>query len=225
MKRIRNKFGLANYKELLAYLEEMKQDGWILKKVSPAWLTFEEGNGDNVYYLADIYEQYDETVSYYISKKKFIQKHKEQGLEYFGRMGVLYIFEGSKSESSFSQKELREKVIGLLKEEYRGNKLFLGYILSFSVITMFRILSKAKEEVSFFQSLFNFSGVSYVVMVLMILSFLVSVILRIARLKKAIRIYENSLESVEKLPYTNYVFSTVAKICILMFCFNMLRDM
>lgn len=210
IKRVKNKFDVGNYRELLDYLAEMKQEGWVLKKVSFTGLTFEEGNGEDIYYLADMYETYDETLSYN-SRKEFKKEYKEQGLEFVGKIRELHIFKGSKNENSIPQPELREKVINELKRA-KSQYIMLGITVVLCVLTIgITIFSIYKDELSLIPSIYEL----WIPPLFLYLFLGTDTILNIRKLKKTIWIYENSLECQEKLPTTPDIDSLWVRICII----------
>lgn len=186
---------MSNYQELLEYLEEMKQDGWILKYSNDFWFTFVKGNPKEYDYLFDVFEFDMFEISNYNSRKIFLQNYKEQGFKRLGKVEGMYIFGGKMREDVVSQPEIRGKIVRTLERVVFADKMFIVafLILAFNIFNVFRMRHEYDMLVP----------KSIILIIFCILCFGIDAMMNLRNAKKVIKIYDNSLELQEKLPSTN----------------------
>lgn len=203
-KIVRNKYSVTNYQEFLERLEEMNQDGWILKRINSYWLTFVEKKKEDTEYLLDVFEQYFNLLRLKIcSQDEFIENYTKEGYEHIGNIDSLFIFRRNGEKDSISQPKLTEKILESIKYQIRGE--IFGVVIFLFPIVYIRL--RDPEVLWKMYEMIITHRMDIIAPLSGFVTFGLFSFYKLCRLKKVRNIYESSSKMDEIIPTTNFSYS------------------
>ena len=186
-----NAFDLLDTESLEEYLSKMAKEGWMISKVSKSFLTFEKIEPKLIKFFVGITDLLEDN---YANTKDYIEKAKEENLEYICGNEKFQIFINKGSKRKVDKKKL--KFSKVFTQEF-------GIISNIFFALMPFLLSDSFFGESFVQSISNnflmiFVGIGSIV----ILFNLILIILKLIKYKKIMKEDNHSFEEIRHSKYS-----------------------